>query len=182
MIKNIKQTIQLSASALLTSGLMTPEIILECDKVLAGEHSLRLKEMLNSNEALRGGLDELGAEFPFSKIDVTLTLGLFLFSLFVSHIPRPKTTTKSESYSNKIDAYASRFNIPEFSITKAEITKLERILNTDALWAKSSLMVSAGVAGHKLAVTPDSVALFKEIVGAAIEVFSAPKKTKGKVK
>jgi len=182
MTMNIMQKIDLQAATLLTGGLVTTEIIQECDKVIAGEDQAELKALIEAAPDLKAGLDELGAEFPHETIEVRLTLGSFFYSLLCSQLPRPTAPLKIIAYNETIQSLAEKFNSSEFEVKPEELSSLRRIMDSDELWGRASVAVSAGKNDHKVPIRSDAVSLFKEVIAAAVEVFREADAQKDKEK
>jgi len=172
--KNIKQTVKINGNTLFSRGWATKENVECLKKAIENPTTQNKKEFFSLiPDEYKVQFNQIGITLPTETIDITLTLGDFLFDIIVESIPKPTAPLKLAAYNKGIGDLAERLLAPEFELTESELEAVRKVMDDDVLWSK--VKVDAEINGGKtLALSQAGISIFDKVVQGAVNIFVPP--------
>ena len=159
-MKNIKEKVQFPLGTLIGFEMSeaTKKAIEEVDKTIKSMTKEDKDEKLSKvmadltstyTDKEKEMISKYGVETHINLIDVHMSLGEFLYSLFMSHTKEPVSPLQKDAFLKKKQSLAAEFTKDEFEIPKEVANLVEEVMNDDAKWEKSSFGVSVKVEPKK---------------------------------
>jgi hypothetical protein len=115
--------------------------------------------------------NQIGIMLPTETVDITLTLGDFLFDIIVESIPKPTAPLKLAAYNKGIGDLAEKLLAPEFELTESELDAVRKVMDDDVLWGKVKVDAELNNSGKTLVLSQTGISIFDKVIQGAVNIF-----------
>lgn len=126
---------------------------------------------VNLSDKAKEGLASVGAESPNDLVNVTMTLGSFLFDIYICHTKAPEAPLNLYLHNKKLAEFATDLSKGELVVPKEVLDVVKDVLSDKNKWESTNFATFTMVNGHKktIGMKAAGASYFNQILTAAIE-------------
>jgi len=183
LVKNVTQTVKVPVSFLMKDlNLLSPEakeLLLVAARAqakgdkegyLTGFDQIAADARAVLSEAQLKELDDMGCLLPSDLLALTMTLGDFLYHVYVIHTKKPESPLGIKRLEKRLMDLAAAFSADEFEVQEDVIKTVSDVLSDDKKWSTTQFGATfkKGEDARYLGLTTHGAKIFTEIVSAAV--------------
>jgi len=144
-MKNVHEKVNFPTAGVLGLQLSedTQKLSQEYVKLLEKEEKDAASEVLTKikdsyADDVKQKLAQVGLDHHLQVLPIHMTVGEFLFSVFISHIQEPTAPLQKAAFGKKLQDYSILLLKDEFDIPKELESKVKEVMEKDDLWEKTA--------------------------------------------